>query len=265
MDTTTQGLMRPNLERKKVGEMMSALRKAFGPSRGETLTLEEELERLTEERLKLVLNIAQWVKLASGWDETTPYHVLVERMYGKMDMTTKRLVAAILQDADPREEPETSEPDKRVAARESYYEQMAFDFDTAQAEAQAFKDPQAEAETPETTMDSFIQKMAVSESSGDPNAEIIPEDGRKFTGLFQLGDERLSDYRAATGAKFTTAEFKEDQALQQKVLSGKVPCVPKQGKGQIEITTNSENVIDNPLLDFSTLSVEDDRILYGPR
>ena len=69
--TEDTGLMRPILERKETGEMMSALRKAFGPSRGETLTLEQELERLTEERLKLVLNIAQWVKMASGWDETT--------------------------------------------------------------------------------------------------------------------------------------------------------------------------------------------------
>jgi len=56
--TEDTGLMRPILERKEAGEMMSALRKAFGPSRGETLTLKQELERLTEERLKLVLNIA---------------------------------------------------------------------------------------------------------------------------------------------------------------------------------------------------------------
>ena len=215
--TEDTGLMRPILERKETGEMMSALRKAFGPSRGETLTLEEELERLTEERLKLVLNIAQWVKMASGWDATTPYHVLVERMYGKMDMTTKRLVAAILQDADPREETDTPEPDKRLAAQKAVYEQMAFDFDTAQAEVQAFKDAQGEAATPEKTMDSFMRKMAMSESSGDPNAEITLDDGRTFTGLYQFGDARLSDYRKATGAKFTTQEFKEDEQLQQKV------------------------------------------------
>ena len=214
--TEDTGLMRP-MKAAHSNEMMSALRKAFGPSRGETLTLEQELERLTEERLKLVLNIAQWVKMASGWDETTPYHVLVERMYGRMDMTTKRLVAAILQDADPREEADTPAPNKRLAARESYYEQMAFDFDTAQAEVQAFKDAQGEAETPEATMDGFMRKMAMSESSGDPNAEITLDDGRTFTGLYQFGDARLSDYRKATGAKFTTQEFKEDEALQQKV------------------------------------------------
>ena len=217
METTTQGLMRPISERTEASEMMSALRKAFGPSRGETLTLEHELERLTEEQLKLVLNIAQFVKMASGWDNTTPYQVLVERMYGKMDMTTKRLVAAILQDADPRDEPDTPASGDKSASREVLYEQLVFDFDTAQAEVQPFKDAQEDVLTPGSTMDGFMQKLAMSESSGDPNAEITLEDGRTFTGLYQFGDARLSDYRKATGAKFTTAEFKEDEALQQKV------------------------------------------------
>lgn len=212
------GLMRPILERTQTAEMMSALRKAFGPSRGEIPTLEQELERLTEERLKLVLNIAQWVKMASGWDETTPYHVLVERMYGKMDITTKRLVAAILQDADPREEPDDAPaPDKTLAAQKAVYQQLGFDFDTAEAEVQAFKDAQEDAVTPDNTMDAFMQKLAMSESSGDPNAEITLDDGRTFTGLWQFGDLRLQDYRKATGEKFTTAEFKEDEQLQQKV------------------------------------------------
>ena len=62
-----------------------------------------------------------------------------------------------------------------------------------------------------------MQKMAMSESSGDPNAEITLDDGRTFKGLYQFGDARLSDFRKATGAKFTTAEFKEDEALQKKV------------------------------------------------
>ena len=209
--------MRPIAERKEASEIMSALRKAFGPSRRETLTLDEELERLTEERLKLVLNIAQWVKMASGWDHTTPYHVLVERMYGKMDMTTKRLVAAILQDADPRKEADTSAPDKKLAPSEVLYEQLAFDLDTAQAKVQTFKDAQEDAVTSDTTIDAFMQKMAMSESSGDPNAEITLDDGRTFTGLYQFGDARLSDYRKATGAKFTAQEFKENDQLQQKV------------------------------------------------
>ena len=211
------GLMRPNVERKEAGEMMSAIRKEFGPIRGETLTLEQELERLTEKRLTLVLNFARLVKMAADWDKSTPYHVIVERLYGRVDIEIKRLVVAILQDADPRDEPDSPTPDKRLAAREGVYEQMAFGFDAAQTDIQASKDAQADAVTPDRSMDGFMRKMAMSESSGDPNAEITLDDGRTFTGLFQFGDARLSDYRKATGAKFTTAEFKKDETLQQKV------------------------------------------------
>jgi hypothetical protein len=67
------------------------------------------------------------------------------------------------------------------------------------------------------TPDSFMQKMALSESSGRPDAEITLEDGHTFTGLYQFGDARLSDYRKATGAKFTTDQFKQDEALQERV------------------------------------------------
>ena len=94
---------------------------------------------------------------------------------------------------------------------------MAFSFDDAQNAVQADPDTQNDTPTSETTMDSFKRKMAMSESNGDPNAEITLEDGRTFTGLYQFGDARLSDYRKATDAKFTTAEFKQDEQLQQKV------------------------------------------------
>lgn len=140
-------------------------------------------------------------------------------MYKRLDTDTKRLVAAILQDAEPIVALETPEPDKRAAARKKLYDdyQMAFEFGDTKQDAKADPDTQTDTATPETTMDSFMQKMAMSESSGDPNAEITLDDGRTFTGLYQFGDLRLQDYRKATGAKFTTAEFKENEALQQKV------------------------------------------------
>jgi len=94
---------------------------------------------------------------------------------------------------------------------------MAFDFDDAQKAVQSDPDTQKDTDRSETTMDSFLNKMAMSESSGRSDAKITLEDGRTFTGLYQFGDARMSDYRKATGAIFTTAEFKEDEALQQKV------------------------------------------------
>jgi len=210
MANRTQGIMNPLATFDQQSEIMSALRSAFGPRSRKPPTLKEELEELSQDRLGFILRIATFVKMAHQWNNTEPYHVLVNRMYKRLDTDTKRLVAAILQDADPIEEPVAPEPDKRAEARKKVYEeyQMAFDFDDAQKDT----------DRPDTTMDnSFMRKMAMSESSGDPNAEITLEDGRTFTGLYQFGDLRLQDYRKATGAKFTTAEFKEDEALQQKV------------------------------------------------
>ena len=59
--------------------------------------------------------------------------------------------------------------------------------------------------------------MAQSESSGRSDAEITIKDGRTFTGLYQFGDARLTDYRKATGEEFTTQQFKDNEQLQQKV------------------------------------------------
>ena len=210
MADRTQGIMNPLATFDQQSEIMDALRSAFGPRSSKPPTLQEELEELSQDRLSFILRIATFVKMAHAWNNTEPYHVLVNRMYKRLDTDTKRLVAAILQDADPIEAPVAPEPDKRAEARKKVYEeyQKAFEFD----------DTQKDTDSPDTTMDnSFMRKMAMSESSGDPNAEITVDDGRTFTGLYQFGDARLFDYRKATGAKFTTAEFKEDEALQQKV------------------------------------------------
>ena len=45
--------------------------------------------------------------------------------------------------------------------------------------------------------------------------------------MYQFGDARLSDYRKATGAKFTTQEFKEDEQLQQKVADWHIKDIDK--------------------------------------
>ena len=60
----------------------------------------------------------------------------------------------------------------------------------------------------------FILRLAGSESSGNPDAEITIEDGRRFVGLLQFGKARLTDYKKDTGTKFTQDEFKKDLKLQ---------------------------------------------------
>ena len=57
----------------------------------------------------------------------------------------------------------------------------------------------------------------VSESSGDYEAKIIDSKGRRFVGLLQFGEDRLKDYKEATGESFTQDEFLLDNNLQDKV------------------------------------------------
>lgn len=63
----------------------------------------------------------------------------------------------------------------------------------------------------------FIDRLAMSESSGNPQAEITIQDGRRFVGLLQFGEARLQDYRNATGEEFTQNEFQNDIELQRRV------------------------------------------------
>ena len=65
----------------------------------------------------------------------------------------------------------------------------------------------------------FLDKLAMSESSGKTDAEITIKDGRTFTGKYQLGEARLTDYRRATKEKFSTEDFKQDEALQDTVAA----------------------------------------------
>lgn len=63
----------------------------------------------------------------------------------------------------------------------------------------------------------FIDRLAMSESSGNPQAEITIGDGRVFVGLLQFGEARLQDYKNATGEQFTQEEFRNDPELQRRV------------------------------------------------
>ena len=154
--------------------------------------------------------------------------MLVDRMYPKLDFMLRNLIAEVLQDADPLPEIEDTRQKQRDAAVQSVVDD--YDAFLAKQKKPEITDEdiaQYEAEIQEQYPDSFLQQLAQSESSGRKDAEITIKDGRTFTGLYQFGDARLSDYRKATGAKFTTQEFKEDEQLQQKVADWHIKDIDK--------------------------------------
>ena len=93
-----RGLASPQQE---ADSILSMTRKTFGKSNKQPPTLEEKLQRLTERELQTVLQTAQYVKLANGMGKAEPYQVTADYMYPKMSTGIRRLVAEVLDDAEP--------------------------------------------------------------------------------------------------------------------------------------------------------------------
>jgi len=198
------------------GKLLTQFRNVLAPSMMPR-SIEEQLEQLSEDQRQQILTFAQLAKIVAVTEVASKGYVsrsyldIVRKVYPGGDEIMQQLISAVLDEIAPieilGEKPKLqAHTDHQLGATYGQKHQINI------------SDTQADTARPDTTMDnSFMQKMAMSESSGDPNAEIKLDDGRTFTGLWQMGQARLSDYRKATGAKFTTAEFKEDEALQQKV------------------------------------------------
>lgn len=73
--------------------------------------------------------------------------------------------------------------------------------------------------TQSISIDDFKEKLILSESSGRTGASITIPDGRTFVGKLQFGKARLTDYKNETGEAFTQEEFRNDEALQDKVAN----------------------------------------------
>ena len=75
--------------------------------------------------------------------------------------------------------------------------------------------------------DDFLSQLTESESSGNSKADRINKDGRRFSGLIQFGEDRLSDAKKALNIAFTTDEFKNDLTLQDRVAEWHIKSIDK--------------------------------------
>jgi hypothetical protein len=87
-------------------------------------------------------------------------------------------------------------------------------------------------------VDNFIERLIQAESSGRKDIVTVDTDGKKYTGLGQFGEARLTDYKKATGEKFSTDAFKNSRKLQMKVLKWHISDIDK----QIELLGKEEGV-----------------------
>ena len=181
------------------------------------LTLEQRLAALTDTDRTFMMQLSRMVqavmqmRIAAG-DQSQGYYDLVTQMYGKVSPSKRRLVAEILDEADPL----NFQPASNRGSREDITSAL---YDSSKM--------QVASEEPQQTKADFLERLTHSESSGDSTAEITIADGRRYVGALQFGDARLQDYKKATGSSFTQDEFKANSALQDKVAAWHIADIDK--------------------------------------
>ena len=236
--------MRPSTEAKRRSDALEAIRAKLTPPAPQTL--EQQLDALSESELTQLQQTARLVQMSAGFSltlngQTESYANLIRSMYPAMSAQRRALLIELLNDVAPIPEIQikatTSKASgatagQRTQAHDSVHAEYASLVPSQPSESQTGVAQQPAAQqaerpiqgtTPRQTTrrtgsaDDFMQRLVMSESSGDPNAEITIQDSRRFVGRLQFGEARLKDYQAATGKSFTQDEFQANEALQDEV------------------------------------------------
>ena len=98
------GLASP-LKKETETDILSSTRKTFGKLNSKPPTLEKRLESLSEQELNLVLQTANFVKMAHSFGDRSKqsYSDVTKAMYPRLSYNLQTIVADVLQDADPVE------------------------------------------------------------------------------------------------------------------------------------------------------------------
>ena len=212
---TKKGLMATNAQPTKRTPVLAEFLNSLAPQ--QPLTLEQRLAALTDSDRAFLMTMAKMVRLSmqmriAAGDQSQGYYDLVTQMYGNVSPTKRRLVAEILDQADPLGFEPTPNKKPREDVISSFYDSPEMQI--------APKEPQQ-------TKADFLERLTQSESSGDSNAEITIAGGRRYVGALQFGDARLQDYKKATGSSFTQDEFKANSALQDRVAAWHIADIDK--------------------------------------
>ena len=178
--------------------------------------------------------------------QSDSYERIAKRMYPRMDQHKLMLIVELLEELDPRDASDVKSDRQTVDQRkysEGYLdalmnplEKPKFDFEaliervvssmsgnkktnklncSKRTSEGNFKQYAKEARS---SNNALLDKLALSENSGNTQAEITVQDGRKFFGKYQFRAARLADYKVASKERFYISDFKQDLALQERVV-----------------------------------------------
>ncbi len=236
----TSGLMAPT-RTSQPSEIMQSFLDALSPRTGPPLTVQQQLEALTETERRVIMNMAQGVQMSARLKQMTgnqqySYLDMMNEMYGNQNAARKQLVADLLDKIAPLDYVPTGLPkqpsaSERTAKLYEEWDQATKPISQPDVQSAPRSIPLTNTITnkpsEKTSNSGFMSRLAESESSGDSNAEITIKDGRRFVGSLQFGAARLADFKKHSGKRFTQDEFKADTALQDEVADWHVADIDK--------------------------------------
>ena len=183
------------------------------------------LQAMSESERNVVLHVVKQIDQLSRVSGASPAAIL-NQYFPHMGMERRKVFLAIL---DAQEE--RSDYSAQDAAREQAWAgwdklrpieevlaagRASRERINAQTQA-ALSEPQRPAPKPNDDLADITSALIASESSGNPRAEYVAEDGSRYSGALQIGAMRLADANAALGTNYSQDDLINDQAIQNAV------------------------------------------------
>ena len=183
------------------------------------------LQAMSESERNVVLHVVKQIDQLSRVSGASPAAIL-NQYFPHMGMERRKVFLAILGAQEER-------PD--YSAQDSAREQAWAEWDklrpieevlaagrasrerlNVQTQA-ALSEPQRPAPQPNDDLTDITSALIASESSGDPQAEYVADDGSRYSGALQIGAMRLADANAELGTNYSQDDLINDQAIQNTV------------------------------------------------
>ena len=156
----------------------------------------------------------------------------ITRLYPNADIDKRKVILALLNAEEDR--PDFAAQDAAMDRAYAQWERLK-PLEELLAETPSFRStrsrtnaqtdalisrPQRPTPTPTRSDDDLTNitlALIASESSGNPRAEYVADDGSRYSGALQLGSQRLADANAALGTNYSQDDLINDQAIQNVV------------------------------------------------
>lgn len=189
------------------------------------------LASMPEAKQNAILYMAQQVERIMRFSRVSAAEAMTS-LYANADPDHRKIVLALLNAEEERftpTEPIVSEWEALRPIDELLAESTVFRTSRNRAvdqTAAALAEPQERAHfvrdtgSPATRNDDLTNitlALIASESSGNPRAEYVADDGSRYSGALQIGSQRLADANAALGTNYSQDDLINDQGIQNVV------------------------------------------------